>query len=72
MSENVKKHTLSGECNLFKIVVFPALSNPSIKIRTSFDPKSAESARENNKPMDTDKPEKSKKKSAYSLKTWFY
>jgi hypothetical protein len=26
-------------CNLYKIVVFPALSKPRIKIRTSFDPK---------------------------------
>ena len=26
-------------CNLYRIVVFPALSNPRIKIRTSFEPK---------------------------------
>jgi hypothetical protein len=47
----VKTYTISPSFNLYKIVVFPAASRPTIKIRISFFPHSLSKSFENVKPM---------------------
>ena len=52
-----KTYTISPSFNLYKMVVFPAASRPTIKIRISFFPHSLSKSFENVNPMFTRYPE---------------
>src|SRR5436305_14881638 len=53
----VATYTISPSFNLYRIVVFPAASRPTIKIRISFFPHSLSKSFENVNPMFTRRPE---------------